>query len=46
MVPDGENFGRLRRFHNGSLCVCGIEADKAANKRQWGGRNEVFWLVP
>jgi hypothetical protein len=28
--PDGENFGRRRRFHSGSLCVCGIEADKAA----------------
>jgi hypothetical protein len=32
--PDGENFGRRRRFHSGSLCVCGIEADKAANKCQ------------
>jgi hypothetical protein len=38
--PDGKNFGRRRRFHNGSLCVCGIEADKAANKCQCGGRNE------
>jgi hypothetical protein len=34
--PDCENFGRRRRFHRGPLRVCGIVADKAADKRQCG----------
>jgi len=28
------------------LCVCGIEADKAANKCQCGGRNEFHVISP
>jgi hypothetical protein len=28
------------------LCVCGIEADKAANKCQCGGRNDFHVISP
>src|ERR1700730_6359312 len=38
--PDGENFGCRCRFHSGPLCVCGIEAEKAADKCQCGSKSE------